>query len=238
MLDGRLSDGERATVEAHLATCAGCREDLEQLRATVSMLRALPEARVPRSFRLSTARGSTHASGRRPLLVPFPGPVFLRALAGIAGLLMVVVFAAEAVQPTRVTAPLAELRNGAAALAPAAPRPDTSVGEVRGLREGPGAPLAVRLAPAPEATPGDTAAPGQAPAIAVPVATRLPEVEAPSSQAPALVAPAEARLRETDAAGQPPVAPDSWFMSGRLLAFALGLAAIALLALSFRRPVR
>jgi len=280
MLDGRLSEADRAIVEAHVVTCAACREDLEQLRATVSMLRALPEARAPRSFRVSVVRGATHAPGRRALLVPFPRPALLRALAGIAAVLMVVVFAADAVRPGLVTTPTADFRNGAAALAPAVPRPDTGVEEVRRLEEGPGAPPAVRLAPAPEATPGDAAGPSQTSVAAPLAATMLPAMEAPLSQAPALVvpagasppetgtariqapavvappearlpetggarsqppavaAPAEARRREADAAGQPPVAPGSWFTTGRLLAFALGLVAIALLAVSFRRPAR
>ncbi len=301
MLDGRLSEADRATVEAHVATCAACREGLEQLRATVTMLRALPEARAPRSFRVSVVRSATRAPGRRSLLVPFPGPALLRALAGIAAVLMVMVFTADAVRPALVTAPTADFRDGAAALAPAVPRPDTSAGEVRGVMERPGAPLAVRLAPAPEATPGDAAAPSQTSVAAPPAATMLPEMEAPLSQPPAVVvpagasppetgtarirapavvappearlpetvgarsqppalaapaeaspsetggarsqppalaAPAEARRRETDAGGQPPPAPGSWFTTGRLLALALGLVAIALLAVSFRRPAR
>ena len=37
-LDGELSGRDRARLEAHLADCPHCNEDLEQLRATVEAL--------------------------------------------------------------------------------------------------------------------------------------------------------------------------------------------------------
>ena len=37
-LDGRLSDGERARLEAHLAGCPHCSEYLAQIRATIDAL--------------------------------------------------------------------------------------------------------------------------------------------------------------------------------------------------------
>ena len=51
-LDGRLQPDRTARLEAHVAQCADCRNELELLRGTVRILRALPEATIPRSFML------------------------------------------------------------------------------------------------------------------------------------------------------------------------------------------
>ena len=42
-LDGALAPSERSLVEAHLATCADCRARLADLRATASLISALPD---------------------------------------------------------------------------------------------------------------------------------------------------------------------------------------------------
>src|SRR5687767_124213 len=42
-LDGELSAADRAAVDAHLAACDVCREDLEALRAVTARARALPD---------------------------------------------------------------------------------------------------------------------------------------------------------------------------------------------------
>jgi hypothetical protein len=46
-VDGELEDGERRAVEAHLAGCARCREEVTLARASVARLRALPELEAP-----------------------------------------------------------------------------------------------------------------------------------------------------------------------------------------------
>src|SRR3990170_1164138 len=51
-LDGRPAEGGARRVEAHLEACEACRRRLEELRATVRLLRALPAAEVPRPFAL------------------------------------------------------------------------------------------------------------------------------------------------------------------------------------------
>jgi anti-sigma factor RsiW len=51
-LDRRLSPTESARLEEHLASCEPCRRHLEELRAVVEGLRALPSAPAPRSFAL------------------------------------------------------------------------------------------------------------------------------------------------------------------------------------------
>ncbi len=46
-IDGSLTETERAEVDAHLATCATCREEVELAGRAVSALRDLPEEPVP-----------------------------------------------------------------------------------------------------------------------------------------------------------------------------------------------
>jgi len=52
-VDGALSLAEATRLEAHLAACDACRADLDELRSTVSAVRELPRADVPRSFALT-----------------------------------------------------------------------------------------------------------------------------------------------------------------------------------------
>jgi len=47
-LDGALSAVERSAVDAHLDTCADCRARLAELRATASLIRALPDLQPSR----------------------------------------------------------------------------------------------------------------------------------------------------------------------------------------------
>ncbi len=51
-LDGRLAEAGARRVEAHLEACEACRRRLEELKATVRLLRALPTAEVQRPFAL------------------------------------------------------------------------------------------------------------------------------------------------------------------------------------------
>jgi hypothetical protein len=55
-IDGELDPPAAERLESHLAECERCRLELEQLRATVSGLRDLPELEPPRSFTLSPER--------------------------------------------------------------------------------------------------------------------------------------------------------------------------------------
>ena len=51
-MDGRLGAVARTRVDQQLASCADCREELEELQATVALLQQLPVEPVPRSFTL------------------------------------------------------------------------------------------------------------------------------------------------------------------------------------------
>lgn len=63
-IDGELEPGARAALEEHLSGCPTCTEELESLRATVQMIRRMPEVEAPRSFRLAPASASV--SGPQP----------------------------------------------------------------------------------------------------------------------------------------------------------------------------
>ncbi len=62
-VDGQVSDAESRRVETHLTGCDECRKDLEDLRATVGLLKRLPELEVPRSFVLHSEPATVRDTG-------------------------------------------------------------------------------------------------------------------------------------------------------------------------------
>ncbi len=54
-IDGQLAPAARTRLEAHIETCAGCRDALAELRSLQRTLGALPQAQAPRSFALREA---------------------------------------------------------------------------------------------------------------------------------------------------------------------------------------
>lgn len=67
-LDGELAPGDAAAIERHLASCAECRDELAGLREVRTLLRALPQPALPRSFALpSTAATPAAAPPRAPV---------------------------------------------------------------------------------------------------------------------------------------------------------------------------
>lgn len=71
--DGELAPREAARFEAHFGACEECRAAVEATRALKASLAAMPEAAVPRSFRLTPAMVSTH----QPLRARAATPGFL-----------------------------------------------------------------------------------------------------------------------------------------------------------------
>lgn len=93
-LDGRLHGSQREKVSRQLNSCTTCREELEGLRATMSLLRDLPDMPVPRNFTLA---------GPPPVLVAQSPPRLFRApswayagAASLAGLALAVMVSADA----------------------------------------------------------------------------------------------------------------------------------------------
>lgn len=68
-LDGMLSVHESRRVQAHLAQCQACRDELAELQATVQSLTELPLVESPRSFALTAAprRAEALRPAARPL---------------------------------------------------------------------------------------------------------------------------------------------------------------------------
>jgi hypothetical protein len=74
-VDRELSPSDMERVEAHLPSCAPCRDAVAATRAVKASLAALPEAPVPRSFRLTPAM----AARPSPRPAKPAAPVFLVA---------------------------------------------------------------------------------------------------------------------------------------------------------------
>jgi hypothetical protein len=93
-MDGQLSERERARVQAHLKSCAECRDELRTLRWTQGLARQMPVMPVPRSFIVREADLETQRIARpRPLLVP--ALARLQTAAAIVAVLLVTVVAGD-----------------------------------------------------------------------------------------------------------------------------------------------
>ena len=94
-LDGQLSAGERARLEARLAADPALRAELEALRRTVALVRDLPPVSIPRNFILPRAM----AARPRPVRPLRPRRAWaaplLTAATAVVSLLFVVVLAGD-----------------------------------------------------------------------------------------------------------------------------------------------
>jgi anti-sigma factor RsiW len=91
-LDGMLANGDGQRVEAHLAGCPLCEEQLAELRAVKTLFQDLPNAAAPRSFALTpaqTTRPSAVAprqgAGSRPRAFAFAPAVAMTLLLAVVG---------------------------------------------------------------------------------------------------------------------------------------------------------
>jgi hypothetical protein len=80
-LDGELAEAERAVVEAHLASCAACRAELDRSKKLEKVLRSVPSGALPNEDRFVA---SIRARSRRR------APVWPLGLAAAAAILVVV----------------------------------------------------------------------------------------------------------------------------------------------------
>ena len=76
-VDGRLDPRSEARLQAHLSSCTECRAELQELQATVALLRSTPQVEPPRSFALPYAPRQEPAPQRLPRFIP------ARALQGV-----------------------------------------------------------------------------------------------------------------------------------------------------------
>ncbi len=95
LLDGALSPGRRAEVEAHLQGCAGCRSERERLARALSLLAALEPAPEPSAAfgRRFWARLEAEPGGRALLwggrrwrwIAPLTGVAAMAAVLAVGG---------------------------------------------------------------------------------------------------------------------------------------------------------
>lgn len=130
-LDGELEAGERAALEAHLPTCAGCRQALEDQQRLARAFAALPAVAVPADFEARfwarIARGDDASQGLLARLRRWLSPGRALALAGAGAVVALLFFvnydvpthqavATVAVEPQAI--PAAEPTRALAARAP------------------------------------------------------------------------------------------------------------------------
>jgi len=105
LIDDALGAAERGAVEGHLATCAECRRELERLRDTVALLRAVEPARAPAGFLdrvLEAARPKPWPRRLfRALLLPWPVKLPIEAAAIVLVAVGVVYVFRSTLEPAR-----------------------------------------------------------------------------------------------------------------------------------------
>lgn len=87
-IDGMLSDHDRSDIANHLATCAACRVEFSELRATVRLLNQLPQFASRRSLQLGMDH-DTHRRRHSPVIRLLP---VVRSL-GVAAVILFMVAA-------------------------------------------------------------------------------------------------------------------------------------------------
>ncbi len=101
-IDGELPAPEKARLEGHLDGCAECAYDLETLRQTVALVRALPTQPVPRSFAIPESESRKERFALSWLL-----PYF-RASAAAAAVFLIVTFCVDLFQFTSTVGQFAQ----------------------------------------------------------------------------------------------------------------------------------
>jgi anti-sigma factor RsiW len=212
-LDEALGPADRAAIDAHLDTCASCRARLGELRATVSLIGALPD--------LAPTRRLT------PRVAPAPAWLApLRTMTTLASGLSVFVFLA-----TALLANVGGVTSSGTAAAPAAPQASAApTNQSRGVAPAPAAaPTALnaadsaKLQTAPSGAPAPSGAAGASAGAGFSVTSGS---QAPGSQAPAEVGARSDNTQAQGARDARPVLTSPWLWLG--LAIVFGIAAIGL----------
>jgi Putative zinc-finger len=130
LLDDALSTPERAVLDAHLATCAECRRELEQLRGTVALLGRLGPVHAPAGFVDRVVTQVYRPSRTRRLLDALFRPLRVKLPLEAAAVLLVGVAALYVYERTPEVQQAARQKTSESAPAPAppgkAPQPETA----------------------------------------------------------------------------------------------------------------
>jgi anti-sigma factor RsiW len=168
-LDRQVTAVERDRIERHMQACATCQRELETLRQTVALLRAMPRVPVPRAFTLSEVQVGI----RRPEARPAWYGGALRGLAAVTAMALVAVVAATLLRQQTWTP------GGMVALAPKPAAQATAAPAAEAARSG----QVAKRAAAPTQAPAPTAEPAEA-AVVVEEAP-LADVQPPQAPQPA-----------------------------------------------------
>ncbi len=216
-MDGRLSAGDRAKVERHMAACVRCSADLASLRQTADILRATPVRMLPRSFVLPASEGIRQRQVRRQRVTYG----YLRMATAVCSVLLALVLSSDALlrapvfaarpafdvsrgqepepnltvmQEPQVEADAVEQEDSVQYLASA---PQAPVTEVAGRSDGEA--IVAKAVP----SPGSLSASGSPPA-----AHPAPQVPTPSQPSTVVEAsPSAEAARSSDAPANPSAAP-------------------------------
>jgi hypothetical protein len=139
LLDDALSPAERHALDAHLATCAECRRELDRLRGTVALLGRVPPVHAPAGFVDRVMAEAYRPSWARRVLDALFRPLRVKLPLEAAAVLLVGVSAVYVYQRTPEVRELARQES----------------------RESSRAPAVTPSAPAPPAAPRDAAEPSR-----------------------------------------------------------------------------
>ena len=177
-IDGEASARQAKRLEQHLAGCEESRLELEALRATVGLIRELPELQVPRSFSLV----SPPVAARAPLRLAWATGI----ATSMAALLVVALLVGDTLgvlnQATEIGQTPAAVSVAAAPAAPA-PAPEAALPAVAAL-PAPRMAAAAVPPPEPEAEAAPVAMAAAAPPEEVSVEMARDEVERPEAVSP------------------------------------------------------
>src|SRR2546425_7534312 len=135
LVDEALGADERGALDAHLATCADCRRELQRFKDTVALLRAVEPARAPAGFvdRVLAAARPVPWPRRllRSLFLPWPLKLPIEAAAVVlvaVGVVYVFRATPELQQAARLepSPPVATEAPRGVAAPPSTPRPEVS----------------------------------------------------------------------------------------------------------------
>lgn len=200
-LDQQATPAERAYVDAHLQQCTECRAELESLRRTVLLLRALPRVAVPHAFTLSEAQVGI----RRPAASPGWFGGLVRGLGAVAAIALVAVVAFSMLRsanapwsPPRTVARVAPTAAPAAKAVVTQPMSAAAPDTLQAQQEAPAATAAELEMPLPtESVPSPAPEPAQPALMAAPDTQPAEAGAADTAAAPKEEAPAEAAPEPT-----------------------------------------